>query len=599
MMARVGIQRFGALLMMVATVGWSGERDYRVIRDTAVVRVQPRADSTAVVRLSKGARLRGDTERGNWVQVRTEDDLRGWIFKGSVEAQQYAAFEELFGDELGDYWVLAIGIDRYQYWPALRNAVNDARGVVGIMTKHYGVKAEHVVTLFDEQATKENIFNAFLDLKARLKDRDSLLIYYAGHGVLDDFGDGSWIPAGSRKGQFADYIDTARINRMIGKLPARHVFLVADACYSGSLFATRGVRRPVQFDNRYFVENNRRMSRQALTSGGIEEVLDDGRNGHSIFAYHFLRELELNREPYLPASRLASRVEEMVVRNAAQEPRYDHLRNTQDEDGEFFFIRRQVDQPDRIAQSLTTVYTNLLDEVSIYVEGENLGPGPVTLADLHGTITVEARSPGYKPATETVRIRYDRPQAVALTLVPEDSATLVLNSDPAGARWYLDGQYMGTTPDTVSDFPSGVHRVRITKPGFQDWEQAVTVAAQTRQQLFAPLEKAGRPRWSSDDELEVEALLVEFVHGIENKDLQRFVNRIFLPSVHRDFLLEQFQRAGSIQAEVDSYYLSADSVKAVVLVGGRVTRAGNQPQQRRLEISLEQRNGRWVGSVLP
>ena len=254
----------------------------------------------------------------------------------STDVSSHAYSQEI----QGEYWALIIGIDDYVHWPKLRTAVNDARALETLLLEKYGFSPDHIISLTDQNATAQALIDAFRDLYYRLEEEDSLLIYYAGHGYLDEFDMGSWIPVDAQQGTLSEYIGTDRINSMITKLRARHIFLVADACYSGSLLATRGVSTPSTFKDRYFSENFRRTSRQVLTSGGLEVVTDTGFDNHSIFAYHFLRELTYNNQPFLAASDLSARVENLVIRNANQAPRWSRLRNSGDEDGEFFFLQR-------------------------------------------------------------------------------------------------------------------------------------------------------------------------------------------------------------------------------------------------------------------
>lgn len=254
-------------------------------------------------------------------------------------AEQKTALPEL-GNEMGSYWLLAIGINDYQHWKPLRNAVSDASELVRLLSERYTFDTGKTIFLRDQQATAKGITAAFVDLKKRMASHDSLLVYFAGHGHLDEFGIGSWVPVDAARDDASGYITSDRVTRIVAQLPVRHVFIVADACFSGDLLLSRG-ESPLIYGDRYFVESNRRASRQALSSGGIEMVADGGANGHSVFAHHLLRELELNSQPYLTASLLSARVERLVSMNSQQAPRWSRLAQTGDEYGEFFFVERQ------------------------------------------------------------------------------------------------------------------------------------------------------------------------------------------------------------------------------------------------------------------
>lgn len=480
----------GAALLLALWLSHAGAAAYKVSAEAGQLRSGPSSESEIIATLARGAILIATGRQGNWLEVQAPDGQRGWLFRGLAEPAQESPqstppIQALLDEEIGDYWLLAVGIDRYQHWPPLNNAVNDARAVVQLLSREYGFDPARIISLYDGQATEENLFKEFLHLKDRLKPNDSLLIYYAGHGVLDEFDTASWIPVNARQNALSDYIATDRINRIMGKLPARHIFLVADACYSGSLFSSRGVTAATNVAvDRYFREGVRRASRQALSSGGIEPVMDGGgRPGHSIFAHYFLNELERDTSPYVAASSLSLRVQELVSRNSRQRPLWDHLKNTGDENGEFFFLRNPVGTADAMLQegSVPDIGSRLTLHsypfgATVRVNGEAVGTAPVTLTGLAGNLMIEASMEGYLAASERVRVRYDREQTLVLRLTPTAGAGhLTVVTQPDGARWYLNGAYMGTTPDQAVDIPAGAHILTVSKDGFPEHRQTVRI----------------------------------------------------------------------------------------------------------------------------
>ncbi|MEK7778278.1 MAG: PEGA domain-containing protein, partial [Chloroflexota bacterium] len=52
--------------------------------------------------------------------------------------------------------------------------------------------------------------------------------------------------------------------------------------------------------------------------------------------------------------------------------------------------------------------------------------------------------------------------------VGEERSNLQIQSNPAGAWLYLDGQLTGETPYLVQS-PLGVHQVRLVYPGYMPW----------------------------------------------------------------------------------------------------------------------------------
>ncbi len=94
----------------------------------------------------------------------------------------------------GNQWLYVIGIDTYIHWPRLETAVNDAKAVKDVLLSQYHFGKEHLVELYDEQATRKNIIGKLRYLANKVRKDDSLVIFYAGHGHLDTITKkGSWV----------------------------------------------------------------------------------------------------------------------------------------------------------------------------------------------------------------------------------------------------------------------------------------------------------------------------------------------------------------------------------------------------------------------
>jgi hypothetical protein len=62
-----------------------------------------------------------------------------------------------------------------------------------------------------------------------------------------------------------------------------------------------------------------------------------------------------------------------------------------------------------------------------------------------------------------------------MTPLPDKTGTVKINSSPPGADVYLDKEYHGTTPGTISAVPTGNHSVEIRESGYYAWSQNITV----------------------------------------------------------------------------------------------------------------------------
>ena len=141
----------------------------------------------------------------------------------------------------------------------------------------------------------------------------------------------------------SSYISNSDIQTFLGGIQSKHTLLVSDACFSGDIFGqTRGATQTLDFDDtdRYYKEAYKRPSRQAISSGGTEPVMDGGRDGHSVFAYYFLRALRGNEQKFLDAEKVYDKLKIPVTNNSDQEPLCKPVKNTGDEGGQFLFIRK-------------------------------------------------------------------------------------------------------------------------------------------------------------------------------------------------------------------------------------------------------------------
>lgn len=243
----------------------------------------------------------------------------------------------------GKYIALVIGINSYEgYWRPLKNAVNDAEGVANVLKEEY--QFDEVYTLLDKQATRRNIIQKFEWLAENSTKDDNVLIFYAGHGQFNKgLNKGYWVPVDAQSNSVADYISNNDVKTFMGGIPSKHTLLVTDACFAGDIF--RGAKtESIKFDpnnmEKYYKEVYRKQSRLALTSGGVEEVSDAGKDDHSIFTYYLIKALKENDKKYFDANQLFNEFRIAVTNNSEQTPMLQVIRDANDEGGQFIFIRK-------------------------------------------------------------------------------------------------------------------------------------------------------------------------------------------------------------------------------------------------------------------
>lgn len=241
----------------------------------------------------------------------------------------------------GRYRALIVGIDSYQgAWQPLRNAARDARAVAEVLATQYGFT--DIDTLYNEAATRTSIITALERLVERAEPEDHVLIYYSGHGQLDErFNRGYWVPANARSGFTGDFISNSDVVTYVSGIEAKHTLLVADACFAGDLFRSGTMLTQFEASERFYREAMRTPSRKAMTSGNVEPVMDGGRDGHSVFAYYFLKALRENTAPFLADVQVFDALRIPVTNNSEQTPQFNPIKNAGDEGGNFVFTRVQ------------------------------------------------------------------------------------------------------------------------------------------------------------------------------------------------------------------------------------------------------------------
>ncbi len=243
-------------------------------------------------------------------------------------------------------YLLAIGIDKYADTKIknLNTAVDDVEKIAALLVNKFGFEHRPEYLLFNEAATKQNINNAFvklLELFDKNPNQDNLIVYFAGHGDYDKrFDIGYRIPTEAILSQDSTYIEDSAILDRIKRLKAKHVLLISDSCFSGSMV------RSLDTEQYTFEEKSEALpSRHILTSGLLEEVDDGFRNDNSPFAKSILNYLQAENRLFIPFSDVAQFVKKAVPQNSQQNqvPYYGKLKTQGDFFGEFVLRTKNVE----------------------------------------------------------------------------------------------------------------------------------------------------------------------------------------------------------------------------------------------------------------
>ncbi|MGJ8744775.1 caspase family protein [Polaribacter sp.] len=235
--------------------------------------------------------------------------------------------------QIGKYYGLIIGNNNYDD-PAiisLDQPINDAAKLFNVLTREYTFEPQNVTFL--KNATYVQMIEAFDDLSNKITENDNLIVFYAGHGWWDDAKElGYWLPSNAKKRSTAYWIRNSTISDYMSSIKSKHTLLIADACFSGSIFKTRAA----------FTDSGQAInslydlpSKTAMTSGNLKEVPDK-----SVFLEYLVKRLDQNADKYLTADQLFVSFRIAVMNNSNTEPQFGTIQNAGDEGGEFIFIRK-------------------------------------------------------------------------------------------------------------------------------------------------------------------------------------------------------------------------------------------------------------------
>lgn len=270
---------------------------------------------------------------------------RGWVRVAPRGNELAWTPSETLAELTPSYHALVVGINAYRKagadgWEPLVTARGDAEAIGDILAQTYGFS---VTRLLDGQASRQAIMTA-LDGYVGLTANDAVLLYFAGHGFYDEaLDEGYWIPADARRvvgDRLAreEWLWNSTIKKMLGASRARHVFVIADSCFSGSLFRGGSLSTPTPNDLNWYRRAMAKPSRYLLTSGDIEPVMDSGLK-HSIFARQVIDYLTYPERSVFAASDLGAAVRQRVSTLTGQMVRSGPLGVASHAGGEFVFIR--------------------------------------------------------------------------------------------------------------------------------------------------------------------------------------------------------------------------------------------------------------------
>lgn len=240
----------------------------------------------------------------------------------------------------GKNHLLLIAIDAYQACGKLNNAVRDAEVLRDLLHEHYCFEPAHTYSYFNEQADRKGLMAALRKMIDSTHEDDSLILYFSGHGHFDEvLKEGYWVPQDASYELIDDYIPYSFVQKVAKAIPARHVLLIVDSCYSGAVLGR---------DKNMPTDRLERDPSRWLIASGRNEVVPDGIAGyHSPFAEELIDLLKNYRDRGLTTQSLVAKLTVNVIYNANQTPIGEPMQDVGHKNGQFIFHPKQGPfQPD-------------------------------------------------------------------------------------------------------------------------------------------------------------------------------------------------------------------------------------------------------------
>ncbi|MDQ7821605.1 MAG: caspase family protein [Candidatus Eremiobacteraeota bacterium] len=206
-------------------------------------------------------------------------------------------------------YVLSIGIDSYSSGLKLQYASKDARSIASFFKPGLFSQVKPLC-ITDEKAGKKEILGALSKISKEALPQDTLLLYFAGHGVT--VGDMFYflpqdVKVDSEHEIRATSISSLELGQALSEIPATRQVLVIDACQSGGTTHALGSLM-LRSDPGGVIKAQQRLARGSgtfLIAASTDEqyAIEVPELGHGILTYAILSGLGSGKKPQAPLNK--------------------------------------------------------------------------------------------------------------------------------------------------------------------------------------------------------------------------------------------------------------------------------------------------------
>jgi hypothetical protein len=204
----------------------------------------------------------------------------------------------------GKIWAAVIGISQYKTVSSLQYADQDALSFYDYLLNQIGVPKDNLFLLTNQQATLVNVRRTLgTELKRKAGPRDTVLIYFAGHGAPetdatspDNDGLEKYLIVydADPDDLYTTGLPMREVEIIFERLAAERVVFIADTCFSGATtgrtFSTGGRRAVVS--EAFLTRLSHVKGRVVLAASRANEVSAERPDlQHGVFTYYLLEGL--------------------------------------------------------------------------------------------------------------------------------------------------------------------------------------------------------------------------------------------------------------------------------------------------------------------
>lgn len=240
--------------------------------------------------------------------------------------------------DFGSYHALIIGNSQYQQMQAVQTAGNDATALAGLLKERFGFSTELLI-----DADRYDIMAALNRKRDELGQHDNLFVYFAGHGEFGD-GKGYWLPIDADPNDKKTWISNVAVTGLVDSMSAKHVMLLADSIFSGTLSRASLIRVGASM-----APNERLQAYEMASVAKARTVLSASLNdslrtadefGHSLFTSAVLDRLSNIRGNVIMAHDLFVQIRDQLESTETGRTllEYAPLKFAGHENGEFMFV---------------------------------------------------------------------------------------------------------------------------------------------------------------------------------------------------------------------------------------------------------------------